>query len=140
MANILADALGSAAAAVNPVSAIADLGRDLIDKFIPDPEKKAAAQLAILDKQNQMNLAVIDQQDARFFLLHHDRALCLELCRLPLLFSDAGGSAHQHARDVRDDHAGLCRDPGRHRDGQAGGRDERRFKCQTPGRSHHGRQ
>jgi hypothetical protein len=63
MANILADALGSAAAAVNPVSAIADLGRDLIDKFIPDPEKKAAAQLAILDKQNQMNLAVIDQQN-----------------------------------------------------------------------------
>jgi len=60
--SILSDVV-SAAGASNPISAIADLGKDLIDKFIPDPKQKAEAQLAVLDRQNQMNLALIDQQN-----------------------------------------------------------------------------
>lgn len=60
--SVLSDMAGAAVGA-NPISAIADFGKDLIDKFIPDPAAKAAAQLALLDRQNQMSLALIDQQN-----------------------------------------------------------------------------
>ncbi|HET6220165.1 MAG TPA: 3TM-type holin [Acidobacteriaceae bacterium] len=52
-----------AAVSANPISAIADLGKDLIDKFIPDPALKAQAQMHLLDSQNQMAMAQIDQQN-----------------------------------------------------------------------------
>ncbi|HTH42879.1 MAG TPA: 3TM-type holin [Terracidiphilus sp.] len=60
-------ALGQAlGAAVNPTSAISsaiNLGKDLIDKFIPDPQAKQAAQMHILDVQTQLQEAAIDQQN-----------------------------------------------------------------------------
>ena len=51
----LAEIVGAAAAGANPVTAIVGLGKDLIDRFVPDPQAKAAAQ-------GQMQQALIDQQ------------------------------------------------------------------------------
>lgn len=55
--------LAGAAASANPISAIVGLGKDLIDKFIPDPAAKAAASAHILDVQAQLQEAQIDQQN-----------------------------------------------------------------------------
>jgi hypothetical protein len=59
----LATAIGAAASGANPITAAIGLGKDLIDKFIPDPAAKAAAQAHVLDVQAQMQSEVIDQQD-----------------------------------------------------------------------------
>jgi hypothetical protein len=63
MANVLAGIVGAAAAGANPISAIVDLGKDLIDKFIPDPAAKAAAAAHLLDVQTQLQEAQIEQQN-----------------------------------------------------------------------------
>jgi hypothetical protein len=63
MANDLAGIVGAAAAGANPITAIVELGKDLIDKFIPDPEKKAEASAHLLDKQAELQEALIDQQN-----------------------------------------------------------------------------
>jgi Holin of 3TMs, for gene-transfer release len=59
----VASIVGAAAAGANPVTAIVGLGKDLIDKFVPDPQAKAAAQAHLLDLQAQMQEALIDQQN-----------------------------------------------------------------------------
>jgi hypothetical protein len=59
----VASIVGAAAAGANPVTAIVGLGKDLIDKFVPDPQAKAAAQAHLLDLQAQMQAALIDQQN-----------------------------------------------------------------------------
>lgn len=58
-----ANILGAAVSGANPVTAIVGLGKDLIDKFIPDPQAKAAAQAHVLDVQAQLQQALIDQQN-----------------------------------------------------------------------------
>jgi hypothetical protein len=62
-ANPIASALGTAVAAANPLTAILGIGKDLIDRFIPDPAAKAAAQQHLLDQQVAMQEALIDQQN-----------------------------------------------------------------------------
>jgi hypothetical protein len=47
----------------NPLTAVIDLGKDLIDKFVPDPAQKAAAQAQVLQVQAQLQEALIDQQN-----------------------------------------------------------------------------
>jgi hypothetical protein len=59
----VASIVGAAAAGANPVTAIVGLGKDLIDKFVPDPQAKAAAQAHLLDLHAQMQEALIDQQN-----------------------------------------------------------------------------
>lgn len=59
----LAGLVGAAAAAANPITAIIQLGKDLIDKFIPDPAAKAQASAHLLDVQAQLQEAQIDQQN-----------------------------------------------------------------------------
>jgi hypothetical protein len=59
----VANVVGAAVAGANPVTAIVDLGKDLIDKFVADPQAKAAAQAHLLDVQAQMQRALIDQQN-----------------------------------------------------------------------------
>ena len=59
----LASIVGAAASGANPVTAIVDLGKDLIDKFIPDPAAKAQASAHLLDVQAQLQEAQIDQQN-----------------------------------------------------------------------------
>lgn len=64
MANTdLAGIVGAAAAGANPVSAIVELGKDLIDKFVPDPAAKAQASAHLLDVQAQLQQAQIDEQN-----------------------------------------------------------------------------
>lgn len=69
MANDLAAIVGAAASAnpvsagANTISAIVGLGKDLIDKFIPDPAAKAQASAHLLDVQAQLQEAQIDQQN-----------------------------------------------------------------------------
>lgn len=53
--------VAGAAASANPISALAALGEKLLS-FIPDPAQKAAAQQHVLDAQQQLALAQIDQQ------------------------------------------------------------------------------
>ena len=55
--------VAAGAVSANPISAIVGLGKDLIDKFVPDPAAKAAAQAHVLDVQAQMQAEVIDQQN-----------------------------------------------------------------------------
>jgi hypothetical protein len=55
----VSDAIGAAASA-NPITAIVSLGKDLIDRFIPDPVAKAAAAQHLADVQLQLSLAQID--------------------------------------------------------------------------------
>jgi hypothetical protein len=62
MADNLTNLLGAAASA-NPISAIVGLGKDLIDKFVPDPAAKAQASAHLLDVQAQLQTAQIDQQN-----------------------------------------------------------------------------
>lgn len=59
---IVEDIAGSAMSA-NPVSAAISLGKDLIERFIPDPAAKAAAAQHLSDVQLQLSLAQIDQQN-----------------------------------------------------------------------------
>jgi hypothetical protein len=69
MANDLAAIVGAAASAnpvnatANTISTIVELGKDLIDKFIPDPAAKAQASAHLLDVQAQLQEAQIDQQN-----------------------------------------------------------------------------
>ncbi len=56
----LTSIVGAAAAGVNPVTAIVGLGKDLIDRFIPDPALKAAAASHLADVQLQLAEAQID--------------------------------------------------------------------------------
>lgn len=60
----LASVVGAAASAANPVTAIVGLGKDLIDKFIPDPAQKAAATQQLLATQVQLQETLIAQQTA----------------------------------------------------------------------------
>lgn len=46
----------------DPISSIADLGKTLIDKLIPDPQAKAAATEKLLEMQQNGDLAVIAGQ------------------------------------------------------------------------------
>ncbi len=62
MANDLASIAGAAVSA-NPISAIVGLGKDLIDKFIPDPAAKMQASAHLLDVQAQLQEAQIQQQN-----------------------------------------------------------------------------
>ena len=59
----ITDAIGAAAAGANPITALVSLGKDLIDRFIPDPAEKAAALAHLQDQQLTMALATIDQQN-----------------------------------------------------------------------------
>jgi hypothetical protein len=63
MSNGLAGLVAAAASAGNPITAIVELGKDLIDKFIPDPAAKAQASAHLLDVQAQLQEAQIDQQN-----------------------------------------------------------------------------
>jgi hypothetical protein len=63
MATDLAGLVGAAAAGANPITAAIGLGKDLIDKFIADPQAKAAASAHVLDVQAQLQTAQIDQQN-----------------------------------------------------------------------------
>lgn len=51
-----------------PLGAILDIGSKLIDKFFPDPEQKAKAQLELLQMQQngelaQINADIVEQQE-----------------------------------------------------------------------------
>jgi hypothetical protein len=59
----LGSIITSAAGAANPVTAIVGLGKDIIDKFVPDPHKKAEAQAHVLDVQAQIQQSLIEQQN-----------------------------------------------------------------------------
>ena len=66
--NAVASIVGSAvgAATTGPLSivgTIANLGKDLIDRFIPDPAMKLAASQHLIDVQQELALATIDQQN-----------------------------------------------------------------------------
>jgi hypothetical protein len=63
MPNDLAGLVGAAASAANPISAIVGLGKDLIERFIPDPAAKLEASTHLLDMQTQLQEAQIDQQN-----------------------------------------------------------------------------
>lgn len=45
------------------VNTVASIGKDLIERFIPDPQKKLEAQQHLLDTQATLTLAMIDQQN-----------------------------------------------------------------------------
>lgn len=45
------------------VSSFVNLGKDLIDKFVPDPQKKLDAQQHLADQAMTLQLAQIDQQN-----------------------------------------------------------------------------
>jgi hypothetical protein len=64
----IGEAVGTAAgAAANPwtgmVGSFIDLGKELIDRFIPDPAAKLAAQQHLADQAMNLQLAQIDQQN-----------------------------------------------------------------------------
>ena len=59
----LGQLLGTAISTADPISSIVNLGKDLIDKFVPDPAAKAAAQAHVLDVQAQLQAETIDQQN-----------------------------------------------------------------------------
>lgn len=64
IAGAIGTAVGSAAAApLSVVSTFVNLGKDLIDKFIPDPQAKIAAQQHLADQTFQLQIAAIDQQN-----------------------------------------------------------------------------
>jgi hypothetical protein len=63
MSTDLASLVGAAASGANPITAIVELGKDLIDKFIPDPVAKAQASAHLLDVQAQLQEAQIEQQN-----------------------------------------------------------------------------
>lgn len=64
----IATALGSAAGAaasgpLSIVSSFVGLGKDLIDRFVPDPQAKLAEQSKLADQAYQLQLALLDQQN-----------------------------------------------------------------------------
>ena len=54
---------GAASGPLNIIQAVASLGQDLIDRFIPDPAQKIAAAQHLIDVQQALTLAQIDQQN-----------------------------------------------------------------------------
>lgn len=56
LGSVIGEALGGAAAAVNPISAIADLGGKLVDRLWPDPAQRDAAKLELLKLQQSGEL------------------------------------------------------------------------------------
>jgi hypothetical protein len=64
VASAIGTAVGTAASGpLSIVSSFVDLGKDLIDRFIPDPQAKLAAQQHLADQSFQLQLAAIDQQN-----------------------------------------------------------------------------
>lgn len=62
--NAIAGAAGQVAAGpLGVVSSFVNLGKDLIDRFIPDPQAKLAAQQHLADQAMTLQLAQIDQQN-----------------------------------------------------------------------------
>ncbi len=59
--SVLGSVVGAAMSA-NPLTAAMDIGKDLIDRFIPDPAAKAAATAALQEQNLQLALAQINQQ------------------------------------------------------------------------------
>jgi hypothetical protein len=58
----LASIVGAAAQG-NPISAVVDLGKELIERFVPDPAAKAQASAHVLDVQAQLQQELIGQQN-----------------------------------------------------------------------------
>ena len=56
-------AQGATAGAGSVVSSFVDLGKDLIERFIPDPQAKLNAQQHLADQAMALQLAQIDQQN-----------------------------------------------------------------------------
>jgi hypothetical protein len=63
MGNDLASIVGAAAEGANPITAIVSLGKELIERFVPDPAAKAAAATHMLEIQAQLQADQIDQQN-----------------------------------------------------------------------------
>lgn len=62
IASVVGTAVGTAASGpLAIVNTVANLGKDLIDRFIPDPQAKLAASQHLVDVQQQLALAQIDQ-------------------------------------------------------------------------------
>lgn len=63
--NPVAGAIGTAvgAAATGPLGLFVGLGKDLIDRFVPDPAAKLQAQAHLADQASTLQLALIDQQN-----------------------------------------------------------------------------
>ncbi len=59
---IISEVAGGVASA-NPVTAISQLGESLLDRFVPDPAQKQAAQAQVLQYQLQLQEAQIDAQN-----------------------------------------------------------------------------
>ena len=58
----LAGEVAGAAASANPISLALSVGKDLINRFVPDPAAKAQAVAHLQDQQMTLALAQIDQQ------------------------------------------------------------------------------
>lgn len=54
--SVIGEALGDAVSKANPITAIADLGGKLIDRFFPDPAQAAQAKLELLKMQQNGEL------------------------------------------------------------------------------------
>jgi Holin of 3TMs, for gene-transfer release len=64
IAGAIGTAVGSAAAApLSVVSSFVNLGKDLIDRFVPDPQAKLAAQQHLADQAANLQMAQLDQQN-----------------------------------------------------------------------------
>jgi Holin of 3TMs, for gene-transfer release len=64
VASAVGTVVGTAASGpLSIVSTVADLGKDLIERFIPDPAAKLQASQHLVDVQQQLTLATIDQQN-----------------------------------------------------------------------------
>jgi Holin of 3TMs, for gene-transfer release len=50
--------------ALDPVTAVLDIGGKLIDKLFPDPAQKAAAQIKLLELQQAGELTVLTEQSS----------------------------------------------------------------------------
>jgi hypothetical protein len=59
----IAGAVAGGAASANPISLALSVGKDLIDRFLPDPAAKAAALAHLQDQQITLALTTIDQQN-----------------------------------------------------------------------------
>ena len=58
----LSDVVGAAASGLNPVSSLVSLGKDLIERFVPDPAAKLQASQHLVDMQSQLQLAQLDAE------------------------------------------------------------------------------
>jgi hypothetical protein len=56
-------AQGATSGATSVVSSFVNLGKDLIERFIPDPQAKLAAQQHLADQTFQLQMAAIEQQN-----------------------------------------------------------------------------